>query len=165
MASLVGALNMELPLSDFRRMEVEEFDTTKLLAHASQQARERGYKNFPIVDVDSHHYENEAYREIVEYIEDPVLQQLAQSVAAGQRQERRRCLPAASAIRTWPGAITRYATRGMEKTPPGKQRDVALDAALDGRHGHRRRGAVPDADAATRPASAGRGRSGAGARL
>ncbi len=50
---------MDLPLSDFRRMEVEEFDTTKLLAHAAKQATERGYKNFPIVDVDSHHYESE----------------------------------------------------------------------------------------------------------
>ena len=49
---------MDLPLSDFRRMAVEEFDTTKLLAHASKQAAERGYKNFPIVDVDSHHYES-----------------------------------------------------------------------------------------------------------
>ena len=30
---------MDLPLSDFRNMAVEEFDTTKLLAHASQQAQ------------------------------------------------------------------------------------------------------------------------------
>ena len=48
---------MELPLSDFRKMAVEEFDTSKLLAHAAKQAADRGYKNFPIVDVDSHHYE------------------------------------------------------------------------------------------------------------
>src|SRR5882757_6688670 len=43
---------MDLPLSDFRRMAVEEFDTSKLLAHASRQAAERGYRNFPIIDVD-----------------------------------------------------------------------------------------------------------------
>ncbi len=66
---------MDLPLSDFRRMEVEEFDTSKLLAHASQQATERGYKNFPIVDVDSHHYESESLGEILDYMDDPVLQQ------------------------------------------------------------------------------------------
>ena len=54
---------MDLPLSDSRRMAVEEFDTSKLLAHASKQASERGYKNFPIVDVDSHHYESEALDE------------------------------------------------------------------------------------------------------
>ena len=55
---------MELPLSDYRKMAVAEFDTTKLLAHASQQAKERGYDRFPIVDVDSHHYESESMAEI-----------------------------------------------------------------------------------------------------
>ena len=50
---------MDLPLSDFRRMSVAEFDTTKLLAHAAKQAKDRGYEKFPIIDVDSHHYENE----------------------------------------------------------------------------------------------------------
>jgi len=29
---------MDLPLSDFRHMSVAEFDTSKLLAHASKQA-------------------------------------------------------------------------------------------------------------------------------
>jgi len=32
---------MDLPLSDFRRMAVEEFDTSKLLAHAAKQATDR----------------------------------------------------------------------------------------------------------------------------
>src|SRR5258708_21778507 len=68
---------MEPPHSDFRRMAVEEFDTGKLLAHAAKQARERGYDKFPIVDVDSHHYENESLGEILEYMDDPVLRQLA----------------------------------------------------------------------------------------
>ena len=35
---------MDLPLSDYRKMAVAEFDTTKLLAHAAQQAKERGYE-------------------------------------------------------------------------------------------------------------------------
>src|ERR1700676_5722703 len=68
---------MEPPHSDFRRTAVEEFDTSKLLAHASKQERERGYDKFPIVDVDSHHYENESLGEILEYMDDPVLRQLA----------------------------------------------------------------------------------------
>ena len=68
---------MDLQSHDFRRMAVEEFDTTKLLAHASKQARDRGYGRFPIVDVDSHHYENESMPEIHEYLDDPVLKQLA----------------------------------------------------------------------------------------
>ncbi|MET0867486.1 MAG: hypothetical protein ABWY35_05245, partial [Pseudorhodoplanes sp.] len=73
---------MELPLSDYRKMAVAEFDTTKLLAHASQQAKERGYERFPIVDVDSHHYESESMLEILEYLDDPVLRQLM--LSAGQ---------------------------------------------------------------------------------
>jgi hypothetical protein len=76
---------MDLPLSDFRRMSVEEFDTSKLLAHASKQADERGYDKFPIVDVDSHHYESESMQEILEYMDDPVLQQLAKSASQSDR--------------------------------------------------------------------------------
>ena len=72
---------MDLPLSDRRRMAFEEFDTTKLLKHAAQQAAERGYKNFTIVDVDSHHYESESLNEILDYMDDPVLQQLARSAS------------------------------------------------------------------------------------
>src|SRR6185437_7983226 len=51
------------------------------LAHAARQASERGYGKFPIVDVDSHHYELESFHEILEYMEDPVLQQLAMSAS------------------------------------------------------------------------------------
>ena len=69
-------------------MSVEEFDTTKLLAHAARQARERGYEHFPIVDVDSHHYENESMPEILDYLDDPVLKQLAHRRRPAERQER-----------------------------------------------------------------------------
>ena len=62
---------MELQPNDFRRMSVEEFDTAKLLAHAAKQATDRGYEKFPIVDVDSHHYENESMPEILDYLDDP----------------------------------------------------------------------------------------------
>src|ERR1043165_10070610 len=72
---------VDIPLSDFRKMAIEEFDTTKLLAHAANQARERGYDKFPIVDVDSHHYELESLDQILDCMDDPVLQQLARSAA------------------------------------------------------------------------------------
>ena len=49
---------MELPTSALKGMLVEEFDTTTLLSHARKQAIERNYKDFLIVDVDSHHYES-----------------------------------------------------------------------------------------------------------
>ena len=116
---------MELPLSDFRRMEVEEFDTSKLLAHASKQAAERGYKNFPIIDVDSHHYESESIGEILDYMDDPVLQQLARSARQANAKSVG-MLPAGVGYQDMGGRVMRYATRGMEKTESGVQRDVAL---------------------------------------
>jgi uncharacterized protein len=100
---------MDLPLSDFRRMEVEEFDTSKLLAHAAQQATERGYKNFPIVDVDSHHYESESIGEILEYMDDPVLQQLARSARQANAKSVG-MLPAGVGYQDMGGRVMRYAT-------------------------------------------------------
>src|SRR5690242_11743264 len=61
----------------FRDLAVEEFDTSTLLAHARQQAEQRRYEDFPIVDVDGHHLETLSYAQIVEYIEDPVLRDQA----------------------------------------------------------------------------------------
>ena len=64
---------MDLPLSNDRRMKVEEFDSGKMLAKAAQQAKQRGYDQFPIVDVDSHHYELESFNDILEFMPDPVM--------------------------------------------------------------------------------------------
>ena len=116
---------MDLPLSDFRRMEVAEFDTAKLLAHASRQAAERGYQNFPIVDVDSHHYESESIGEILDYMDDPVLQQLARSARQANAKSVG-MLPSGVGYQDMGGRVMRYATRGMEQTEPGIQRDIAL---------------------------------------
>jgi predicted TIM-barrel fold metal-dependent hydrolase len=41
-----------------------------LLANAQQQALSRNFNAFPIVDVDSHHYEDRRWAEIMPYIED-----------------------------------------------------------------------------------------------
>ena len=117
---------MDLPLSDFRRMEVEEFDTSKLLAHASKQAAERGYKNFPIVDVDSHHYETEAIDEILEYMDDPVIQQLARSARQATAKGGGALSVGGVGYQDMGGRVMRYATRGMEKTPKDRHRDIYL---------------------------------------
>ena len=50
--------------------------------------RDRGYEKFPIVDVDAHHYENESMGEILDYLDDPVLKQLAMAASRPERQER-----------------------------------------------------------------------------
>jgi predicted TIM-barrel fold metal-dependent hydrolase len=116
---------MDLPLSDFRKMAVEEFDTAKLLAHASQQASERGYKDFPIIDVDSHHYELESFNEILQYMDDPVLQQLAMSASqTGQRGTG--VLAASVGYQDMGGRVTRYPLRKIEKAEGGKHRDITL---------------------------------------
>ena len=127
-AVLVGRQKMkfmDLPLCDFRRMAVEEFDTSKLLAHAANQAAERGYKNFPIVDVDSHHYESEAIGEILDYIDDPVLQQLARSARQANAKSVG-MLPSGVGYQDMGGRVMRYALRGMEQPEPGVQRDISL---------------------------------------
>jgi predicted TIM-barrel fold metal-dependent hydrolase len=116
---------MELPLSDFRRMAVEEFDTSKLLAHAAHQATERGYKNFPIVDVDSHHYESESLGEILQYMDDPVIQQLAMSATqTGMRQVG--VFKSDVGYQDMGGRVMRYALRRIEKTSGDKHRDITL---------------------------------------
>ena len=72
---------MELPTGNERyfRMSVEEFDTEKLMQNAARQRDQRKFNDMLIIDVDAHHYETESMKEIVEFIEDPVLRQLARS--------------------------------------------------------------------------------------
>jgi predicted TIM-barrel fold metal-dependent hydrolase len=118
-------MSLDLPLSDFRKMAVEEFDTSKLLAHASKQATERGYKNFPIVDVDSHHYELESFHEILEYMEDPVLQQLAMS-ASQSGAKGNGVMPGGVGYQDMGGRVTRYPLRKIEKAEGDKHRDITL---------------------------------------
>jgi hypothetical protein len=62
---------MNVHANNFRDLAAAEFDTTTLLAHAAEQAIERRYEDFCIVDVDCHHYETEAFNEILQYMEDP----------------------------------------------------------------------------------------------
>jgi predicted TIM-barrel fold metal-dependent hydrolase len=116
---------MELPLSHHRRMSVEEFDTRIVLAHAAKQARERGYQKFPIIDVDSHHFETEHFSEIVKYIDDPVLRQLLEaSSIAGYRGVG--ALPAGLGYQDYGGRIMREPLRKLERTEPKPHRDVTL---------------------------------------
>ena len=60
---------MELVVERGRRVSVEELNTTKLLAHARQQAVRRKLDDILIVDCDAHHYENEHYNDILPYME------------------------------------------------------------------------------------------------
>jgi len=117
---------MELPSSDeIHRLTVEEFDTSKLLAHAQRQARQRKYNEFMIVDIDSHHYESDHLSEIYEYIEEPVVRQLAKTF---QRTLGLPMFPQRGAEQEMGGRITRSPLRRFEKSEfkDGGKRDTDL---------------------------------------
>ena len=70
---------MDLIADRGRRVTVEELNTSQLLAHARKQAVQRKFDDMLIVDVDAHHYENEHFGEILPFMENEVLKQLAMS--------------------------------------------------------------------------------------
>ncbi|MBD21908.1 MAG: amidohydrolase, partial [Rhodospirillaceae bacterium] len=48
-------------------------DTRDILARETKYQREKGFNDWTIVDVDAHHSEMSSWREVVEYIDDPIL--------------------------------------------------------------------------------------------
>ena len=76
-----------------------------------------------IVDVDAHHYENENYSEILPYMENDVLRQLALS---GRAKDRQGLMPSQVGYQDMGGRVTRYPMRGSEKTENGTLRDIQL---------------------------------------
>jgi len=117
---------MELPSSDeIQRLTVQEFDTTKLLAHASRQARQRNYSDFMIVDIDSHHYETDHLSEIYQYIEEPVIRQLGKAFQSTMGLP---MFPQRRSDQEMGGRITRSALRRMEKSEfkDGGRRDIDI---------------------------------------
>jgi predicted TIM-barrel fold metal-dependent hydrolase len=116
---------MDLIADRGRRVSVDELNTSQLLAHAKQQAYQRKFDDILIVDVDSHHYENEHFSEILPFMENDVLRQTAlQGRLKGGRE---RLLPIqAGFTQDMGGRVTRYPLRSSEKTEDGKPRDVQL---------------------------------------
>ena len=152
---------MNVHSSNFRDLAAAEFDTTTLLAHAAEQAIERRYEDFCIVDVDCHHYETEAFNEIIQYMDDPVL-----------RNEARYQGMARPGIASADGSYQEIARPHHALSRPPHREGAAdatprhhADAALDGRHGRRHRLHVSDPDAQSCRLSARRGRGGSGAGL
>jgi uncharacterized protein len=119
---------MDLPTGNeqFFKMSVDSFDTDKVLVNAAKQRDARGLDDVLIIDVDSHHYESESMRDIVEFIEDPVLRQLAQS--STQVSQRGSMLSSGGVgYQDVGGRVTRYPLRKLEETPAdGIHRDVHL---------------------------------------
>ncbi len=116
---------MDLIADRGRRVTVEELNTTKLLAHAAEQAKQRKLEDVLIVDVDAHHYESEHMSEILPFMENEVLKQLAMS--ARSKGGRGSVMPQNVGYQDMGGRVTRYPLRSSEKTVDGKShRDVQL---------------------------------------
>src|SRR5262245_2223315 len=122
--SPVGRSAMDLIADRGRRVAIEELNTTRLLAHARKQAQQRKLDDVLIVDVDSHHYENESFDEFLPFMENDVLRQLT---LAGRAKGRGSVVPnMAVGFQDMGGRITRYPMRSSEKTPGGNPRDIEL---------------------------------------
>ena len=103
--------------------------TRDILAHAARQAKERNFSDYLIVDVDAHHFENQSWSEIVEYIPDPVIRDIASNFRSGDHQaDINTGIMQASA---WPthqnvGGRIPHDPGILEPGEPGIQRDVSL---------------------------------------
>jgi hypothetical protein len=106
----------------FRDVSHDVLDTRSLLANATEQAVKRRYEEFCVVDVDSHHYENESFNEILKYIDDPVMRQQAQYQGMGRGS----ITSPRGAYQDMEGRVTRNRQRATEKVEPDTKRDIAL---------------------------------------
>jgi len=98
------------------------YHSSEALKNASLMAHQRNYKDFLIVDVDSHHYESESYSEIFQYIESPVIRR--QAIESSARGGRSSMLGGAVGYQDIGGRITRHWLRKHEKVEGPKHRDV-----------------------------------------
>src|SRR5258708_33554287 len=100
---------MDLQSDRTRRVSVEELNTSRLLAHARQQAHQRKFDDMMIVDVDAHHYENEHMQDILPFMKNDVLRQL--SMAQGMKRGRGTLIPTQIGYQGVGGRVTRYPLR------------------------------------------------------
>ncbi len=115
-------MNAKTPTNNVREVCFDEFSSSGSLIKASEQAHKRNYKDFLIVDVDSHHYESESYGEIFKYIENPVIRR--QALESASRGGRSSMLGGSVGYQDIGGRITRHWLRKHEKTEGPQHRDV-----------------------------------------
>ncbi len=112
-ATLEGIAALEEP----RTVHLEGvYDTRVMLRNARRQADERNLDDVLIVDVDAHHYETEAWSEIAQYLEDPVLRHLATAGRHPSLASHSAFLPTqVSGHQDLAGRVVRYTLRSHEK--------------------------------------------------
>jgi uncharacterized protein len=115
---------MDMPRNEVRNLRFDEFSVEKHLDHAAQQARARNYQDFLIVDVDSHHYENESHKDVFSYIDSPVIRRSAlDSLSRGGRSA---MFNSQVGYQDLDGRITRSSLRKLEKTSGDTHRDIVM---------------------------------------
>jgi uncharacterized protein len=116
---------MDNILDDARSVDFNQYSSTKHLEHATRQAAARNYQDFLIVDVDAHHYENESYKEVFEYIESPVIRRDA--IDSARRPGRSGMLNSQVGNQGIGGRITRHNLRSLQKVPAdSRHRDIHM---------------------------------------
>ena len=108
--------------NNVREVRFDEFSSSGSLIKATEQAHKRNYKDFLIVDVDSHHYESESYSDIFKYIENPVIRR--QALESASRGGRSSMLGGSVGYQDIGGRITRHWLRKHEKTEGPQHRDI-----------------------------------------
>jgi uncharacterized protein len=108
--------------NEVRNLRFDSYDTSEHLKNAAKQARARNYQDFLIVDVDSHHYESEHYKDVFSYIESPVLRRTA--LESFKRGGRSSFMGSEVGYQDIGGRITRHWLRKHEKTPADRHRDI-----------------------------------------
>jgi predicted TIM-barrel fold metal-dependent hydrolase len=98
----------------------KEFDTRTFLRNATRQSDKRRYDDFLIVDVDSHHYEMDAFSEIADYMEDPVMRHMAKHTKGSFTMR------TTGGYQEMQGRIYTSTGRKKEKVPPDRHRDITL---------------------------------------
>ena len=68
---------MDSGIEKTKELPVQEItidtDTRDILARETKYQKEKGFADWPIVDIDAHHSEMTSWRQVIEYIEDPIL--------------------------------------------------------------------------------------------
>src|SRR5438477_4473790 len=115
---------MDMLRNEVRTLNPEQYTETKALDHASQQARQRNFQDFLIVDVDSHHYESESYKEVFQFIESPVIRR--EAILHINRGGRASSMNSQVGYQDTGGRITRSHLRKFEQTPGDTHRHVFM---------------------------------------
>ncbi|MBB5753119.1 amidohydrolase family protein [Prosthecomicrobium pneumaticum] len=119
-------MDAPLPIEALAEIGVET-DTRLYLDHARRHARRHGYDRWTLVDIDAHHVESISWKEIVDFIEDPVLRDQAKAYHAERVGAPPYGLVGDFGLRYQDcgGRIPHQADR-RERVEPGPHRDVVL---------------------------------------